>query len=243
MKLRILFLIAIAAAVLSGCSRQIANPIQGNTIIDWVDFVKLNGNTYTRLDSRTLKDPGNVTDRVAGEITFKVADVVTNPSYRIKDGDAAFLAIGTKLYQVQGFAAHELIAAHDERRIGGYRLYAEDGFANMIGRHYKDMPKDKIERIELFQSNETRPFRVLSGDEKAKFVELLETGEDNPNFSSEPINGDPNYYKMVFYTDEPLAYVYDLVDDGQQVFFYPWDTRVVDAEIRPFIQPQHKSSL
>jgi hypothetical protein len=238
MKLRILFLITIAAAFFSGCSRLIDNPFQGKAVIDWVDFVKLNGYTYTGLYNRTLQDPGLVTDRAAGEVKFKVADVVTNPNYRTKDGDAAFLEMGTKLYEVEGFAVHELIAVHDEHRTGGYRLYAEEGFAETIDHHYRDMPKDKIERVELFRSNETKPFRALTGDEKARFVELLETGTDKSNFQPDPSGGDPVHYKMMFYTDEPLAYVYDLFDDGRQVFFHPWDTRVVDAEIRPFIQPQ-----
>lgn len=233
-----LFLSLIAAALaVSGCSQMI-NPIKGNAIIDWVDFVKLNGNLYRGLYHHVIKDPNLVTDQVVGEVKFRVADVVSNPKYKTKDGDAAFLAEGTKLYQVEGFRPDELIAAKDENRIGGYRLYAGEEFYKTVRHHYKDMPKNQVEQIQLFVQGEVQAFRSLTGEEISRFLAFLENGEDKLDFSPDQTNGDPKFYNMVFYADGPLAYVYDLADDGKNVFFNPWYTRVVDDEIRKFLEPQ-----
>lgn len=218
--------------LLSGCEHS--NPIKGNAVIDWVDFVKLNGVTYTGLWENVIKDPSDVTDQVVGKVKFKVADVVTNPNYRTKEGDAAFLKEGTKLYRVKGFEAVEIIAAKAENVIGGYRLYAGDDYFKTIRRHYKDVPKDEVERIELYRESEVTPYKALSGKEKDRFIQILESGQDTENYNPK---GDPIYYKMVFYTDEPLAYAYHLADDGEHVFFSPWATRIVSEDIRPLIQP------
>ena len=168
---------------------------------------------------------------------FKVADVVTNPNYRTKDGDAAYLAEGTRLYRVEGFGPDEIIAAEDPDKIGGYRLYAEEDFCRTIAHHYADMPKDRVERIALFANGETHPFRALTGEEAERFIALLESGEDKPGFTPDRTHGDPAYYTMVFYTDGPLALAYHLEDDGTSVYFHPDFARVVDDEIRQILEP------
>ncbi|MBA9084867.1 hypothetical protein FHR92_001328 [Fontibacillus solani] len=236
--MRILMIMMGIVVFLSGCSTSVdPNPIKGNSTIDWVDFVKLNGDSYTGLYGRVLKNPGDVTDEVVGEVKFKVGDVVTNPNYKTKAGDAAFLEIGTKLYRVNGYKSEELIAAKDENQIGGYRLYAGDDFVKTLQLHYKDMPKDKVERIELYHFDQTTPFNTLLNDDKERFIELLDHGKDTPNYRPQNKDGDPAYYQMVFYTDGPLGYAYSIADDRVNVFFYPWDTRVVDDEVRNWLNP------
>ncbi|MBD3919422.1 hypothetical protein H8B09_11720 [Paenibacillus sp. PR3] len=229
-------LVLVVVALLGGCSNRTGNPTKGNSVIDWVDFVKLNGTSYTGLFESVIKDPNDVTKEVVGEVSFKVADVVTNPSYKTKSGDAAFLEIGTKLYRVKGFETNEMIAAEDVTRIGGFRLYASDEFAITMKYKYKDVPKDKVARVELYLYGETKPFKTLNNSEAEQFIMLLENGKDNQNYSSPNNGSDPTYYSMVFYTDEPLAYAFTLVDDGTHVFFTPRDTRIVDDEIRKLIR-------
>jgi hypothetical protein len=105
-----------------------------------------------------------------------------------------------------------------------------------VPRHYKDVPKDKLERVELYRSNEVKPYKTLYDREKQRFIELLESGKDTPNYTPQNKTGDPVYYQMVFFTDEPIAYAFSLADDGTNVYFSPWDTRLVSDEIRELIQ-------
>ncbi len=230
-----LMILMVVVVLLSGCSSMKKSLFPGNSVIDWVDFVKLNGISYTGLYQHVIKDPNDVTNQVAGEVNFKVADVVTNSKYKTKSGDASFLEIGTKLYRVKGFEENEIIAAEDVTKIGGYRLYASDEFAKTMTHHYKDVPKDKVEQVELYHYNETKPYRTLYKSDKEQFIMLLENGKDIQNYSSQINGSDPTYYKMIFYTDESFAYDFTLVDDGTNVFFSPWDTRIVDDEIRKLI--------
>lgn len=59
---------------LSGCSNLNTNSIHGHAVIDWVDFVKLSGDSYPGLFEGVIKDPNDVTIQVVGEVKFKVAD-------------------------------------------------------------------------------------------------------------------------------------------------------------------------
>ncbi|GIP39415.1 hypothetical protein J31TS4_26950 [Paenibacillus sp. J31TS4] len=222
--------------LLSGCSFLPVRPTQGQAIIDWVDFVKLNGHTYTSVWNRALADPKLVGEE-AGHVNFKVADVVTDPYYRTQDGDAAFLGIGTKLYRVEGFSKEELLAAPDPNQPQGYRLYATEGAVQRASSIFDDLTANRISRIELYADYwRTPPFRTLVQAEKDAFFRLLASGLDSPGYSPFTQSGDPAYTQMVLYTGEPLAYTFSLADDGRHVFFHPQETRLVDNAIRAYLQ-------
>lgn len=82
-----------------------------------------------------------------------------------------------------------------------------------------------------------KPYRTLSDSEAKRFIHLLESGKKTQNYTPQNKEGDPEYYKVVYYTDQPIAYAFSLADDGVEVFFSPGDTRIVDKEIRTLIQP------
>jgi hypothetical protein len=90
------------------------------TVIDWSDFIRLRGVSYVRtiaeLEDDDLGSP-------FGTVQFRVSGNVSNPSYRAKDGDAAFLEVGTPVYTVRGYVPTFRLAA---RRDGRLRLYEAD---------------------------------------------------------------------------------------------------------------------
>lgn len=94
----------------SGCTAQ----------IDWVDFIQIGSTQY-------LAQPGTGTGvqesdlgSVYARVKLKVSGHVCDPSYRLKDGDAAFLDVGTPIYQLNGFPPTQRLAA---RAGGGLILY------------------------------------------------------------------------------------------------------------------------
>lgn len=233
-KTKIIILLT-AVVLLCGCSSS--TRIKGGASIDWVDFVKLNGNSYTGSWESVIKNPALVTSERVGEVKFKVAKAVTNPNYQTKEGDAAFLEKGTILYRVEGFKTNEVIAAKDEHRIGGYRLYVNDTFSKNVRHSYEDIIKDKVEKVELFHQENVKPYKTLRAEDKKRFLHLLDSGKNTQNYVPQNKEGDPEYYTVVLYSDETFAYVFSLVDDGANVFFVPRDTRIIDKAIRILIQP------
>lgn len=84
----------------------------GTAMIDWVDFVRVHGRMYSRTGepASTVEagDVGNVDSRV----TCRIADVVGNPGYDARDGDASYLPAGTELHRFGSADPHLRLAAH-----------------------------------------------------------------------------------------------------------------------------------
>ncbi len=204
--------------------------------IDWVDFIKLDGKEYDGIYTGVIANPTDIGEAV-GEVQFKVADQVTNPHYKIKDGDAAFWEKGTKIYAVKN--EESLRAVKDENEINGYRLYhvREDGKGQSW--HFKDMPQEKVKKIELYERDAAGTYDLLQQlterKEMDEFLSLLNRGEQQSNFIPNTSEGDPVIFQMVFYTDSPIAYNFSLHFDGKVFFWHPWDTTVLPGEIKTYL--------
>ncbi len=100
-----------ALVLLSACG--------GKTLIDWADFVKLNDTSYISdgdvIPKEYVGDKiGEVTGNVPGEIDGEYSSDLE------KNGDAAFLPVGTELYAVKGYPSGDYVAALVD---GQYKLY------------------------------------------------------------------------------------------------------------------------
>jgi hypothetical protein len=82
-----------------------------NTQIDWVNFIQVGSTQYVAgpQSPTVLQESG--LGPVYAHVKFKVSGDVCDPSYRLKDGDAAFLDVGTPIYQVSGRLPSMMLAA------------------------------------------------------------------------------------------------------------------------------------
>ena len=95
----------------SGCNAQ----------IDWVNFIQVGSTQYVAgPQSPTVLQESDL-GPVYAHVKFKVSGNVCDPSYRLKDGDAAFLDPGTPIYQVNGHASAVELAAWFSGQIVGYK--------------------------------------------------------------------------------------------------------------------------
>lgn len=221
----------------SGANDRTPQSTGAETVIDWVDFVRLKDHNYTRLYDVVITHQEEVSGQEAGKISFKVAGAIHEPDYKVKDGDAAFLEIGTPLYPINGYKTDQLLAVKDPEQIGGYRVYAENEYANSVHRSYSQLPKEQITRIGLYTSSQPTPYRELKNGDKDRFIQLLDSGKDTEDYTPRTTNGDPDYYTMVFFTEGTLSYSSPITDDGANVFFPFKTTRIVDAAIRSLLLP------
>ena len=82
-----------------------------NVAIDWVNFIQVGSTQYIYGSVSTADLQEADLGPVYTHVRFKVSDNVCDPSYRPKDGDAAFLEPGTPVYQVNGQPPAEQLAA------------------------------------------------------------------------------------------------------------------------------------
>lgn len=71
----------------------------GDAAIDWVDFVRLDGAMYSRVSPGGAAPTVDVdlVGAVRARVRCRIAEVVGNPDFRPRDGDASFLPAGTEL--------------------------------------------------------------------------------------------------------------------------------------------------
>ena len=96
-----------------------------------IDFISFGGITY--LTWRIEKEPPLQEENLGlefGQVAFKYEGNVSDPSYKLKsgkDGDAAFLEVGTPVYTVKGYKPEFMLAA---RRNNKLVLYMSDTHPN-----------------------------------------------------------------------------------------------------------------
>src|SRR5690606_10416658 len=83
---------------LSGCGPVPGLP-QQHIEIEWVDFLHIQDEKYNRIYQLEVANELFIGNEI-GEVTFKMADHVHNVNYHSKNGDAAYLEKGTKLYSI-----------------------------------------------------------------------------------------------------------------------------------------------
>src|SRR5579872_4495796 len=109
---------------LIGCGSAAGGFPATNAVIDWVNFVRFGGITYVAVDTR----PGRPLAKsdlgpVFATVKFKLDGNVHDPGYQTKDGDAAFLDAGSKVYTVKGYSPTFRLAAQQDN---GLTLYEAD---------------------------------------------------------------------------------------------------------------------
>jgi len=97
----------------------------GNAVVDWIDLVRLGGRSYEH--SRTSRLEPSALGNLVGWVCLTLADVVSNPSYRLVDGDAAFLPIGTELRTFEGADPDLRVAALVGGQVKVYEVSRVDG--------------------------------------------------------------------------------------------------------------------
>jgi hypothetical protein len=97
--------------IAAACQLPGAHAGCSNVAIDWVNFIQVGSTQYVAGADSTAQLKESDLGPVYAKVKFKVKDNVCDPSYRLKDGDAAFLAPGTPIYRVNGQSPDEQLAA------------------------------------------------------------------------------------------------------------------------------------
>ena len=111
-------------AVLLIAACQLLGSTTCNTSIDWVNFVQVGSTQYVAGPEWSVVLQDGDLGPVYAKVKFKVSGNVCDPNYKLKDGDAAFLDSGTEIYQVNGHAPTQELAARFNGQIVAYLAHA-----------------------------------------------------------------------------------------------------------------------
>lgn len=158
MKRTVLYLISVF--VLSGCSIPHGCPPQ--TIVEWIDLVKINDIQYSALEDSNYSVEESDLGEIIGEVNYKMADKACS-NHRVKNGDAAFLTVGTDLYEFNGYKSEFRIIAD-----GTVYEVQENDKAKTIGELY-DI-EGKVEGMSIRSSYDGSHMEDLKEEHWTKFI-------------------------------------------------------------------------
>src|SRR5258708_3285918 len=104
-------ILALGAVLLTVTCQLPGSASSCNAQIDWVNFIQVGSTQYVAGPQPPTVLSESDLGPVYSRVKFKVSGNVCDPSYRLKDGDAAFLAAGTPIYQVKGHPSSDRLAA------------------------------------------------------------------------------------------------------------------------------------
>ena len=88
----------------------------------WVDCVQINGIIYESNYERTQIDVSLVGKQI-GTVRFNVSDNVHNPNYHFRNGDATYLTVGTKMYEVNVTDSNDSVGVKVDNRYFLYKYH------------------------------------------------------------------------------------------------------------------------
>ncbi|KRF44016.1 hypothetical protein ASG93_03660 [Paenibacillus sp. Soil787] len=222
-------MLLLTIALLSGCWG-----IGGQAIIDWVDFLKLNGISYSHYWNAVLMDPAKIGVKI-GEVAFQVADNVHNPGYKTKDGDAAFLAKGTDVFAVEGYSDHSVVAVKDPKAFNGYRLYANDQKMQELSVSLEPA-EQTVKRAGIYKEySDDKPIAEMQSGSASFFVSLLKRSEDRESYTPNQTNGDPKMYRFVIDTGKSIGYSNVIQDDGVSFYWQDRNVKLLPSEFAYYL--------
>jgi hypothetical protein len=119
----------------------------GDALIDWVPFVRVGGLMFQATDQKSRVEESDLGATVM-TVTCTIGETVGNPDYRPRNGDAAYLAVGTELREVAGYRPDFRLAAWEQ---GAWRVYEVDDIADAeTGEDMLDL-RDKVQAVHLVE--------------------------------------------------------------------------------------------
>jgi len=169
-------------------------PNTHHVVIDWVNFIRFNGITYLAgptKPGRSVK--ASDLGPVFATVRFKLEGNVQDPNYQSKDGDAAFLDAGTKIYSMQGYSPNFRLIAQQSNALTLYE--ADTNPRARKGADLLDIGR-KVDHISIVSAQDgvTELGTIKNSEQVATLVSLILTAPVKQNHQA-----GNQQYALVFY--------------------------------------------
>lgn len=217
--------------LLAACQPQ--SDSDDDSKIDWPDFVQLDGTKYEASPTTVITAEDSIGEQ-AGTVDFTISQEVSDANYQAEDKDATYLEEGTKLYHIPD--EPNLLAAPDAKAVNGYKIYLAESAE--LEQRYENLDTDSVNKVDIFEGrDEPAQLNKLSSERQIDTLfDLLDDGEQDPDFSPDTSDKDSTVYHVVFYTeDSSVAHRYRLYYDEETWYWNQKGTQVIPDEIREVI--------
>ncbi|MEW9674350.1 hypothetical protein [Ammoniphilus sp. 3BR4] len=240
--------------MITGCDSVRLNT-KGNANLSWVSFIHIDDRHYRGDFNFVLTDPSKIGVQI-GEVEFNTSKNVSNPEYRVRNGDSAFLEEGSKIYAIKGYPDYSYIAAESKDPIHhfkGYEVFRLEWKLDKSGKpiqlnvaqnvKFEEIPKDDLKKIEVYINNSNtlggydwKLINEVSKNENIKeFFSILNRSQPFDRENSGIQMELAKEYRIVFYTDEPFGYRFP-VFYHKGLFFWRLGQEKLPNDINPYMK-------
>lgn len=195
--------------LLAGCSEA---------TIEWTDFLEFQGDQYLASPHVEISDPNFIGEPI-GEIKKKLKDHVKNAKYTPKNGDAAYLEAGTKLYSVINHS--HLVAVRDSNKINGYKIYVKEGYVS-DKRILEQIDPPSFKKIEVYEEVEYNQFLfkklIEKNEELQTLIALLQSNQTNDTVVYREEDPQSKAFTFILYSTSPIAEKHAIYFNGEHYF-------------------------
>ena len=213
--------------LLTGCTTFI-NQTTTHEAVDWVDTLMVLDNKYTYNDEATATLTDIVIGEELGEVTYMMADNAKS-NHQMENGHAAFLSVGTKIYELRGYDSSYRVIADNKI----YEIATPEK-ATVLG-DFLDL-EGKVDVVTIESNIDGSDLYDFSKEDSAAFVEeLLSLKYVNyANVDTSTSNEENRVFVRIYLEDDTsTSFVYWLETGGLSLGAYESDTlRVIFEKAR-----------
>ncbi|MBO0994185.1 hypothetical protein [Bacillus sp. SD088] len=210
--------------LLAGCSE---------TNIEWTDFLEFQGNQYLATQYVEISDPNFIGEPI-GEIKKKLKDHVKNTKYTPKNGDAAYLKAGTKLYSVINHS--HLIAVKDSNNINGFKIYVKEGYVP-DKRILEQGDPPSFRKIEVYEEVDYNQFLfkklIEQSEELQTLIAILQSNQTDNTLVYQEEDPQSQAFTFILYSTSPIAEKHAIYFNGED--YFDKNHHILSKEIEKFL--------
>lgn len=227
---------------------------KGNANLNWGSFIHIDDRRYRGDFNLVLTDPSKIGNKI-GVVEFNTSKNVSNPEYRVRNGDSAFLEEGSKVYAIKGYPDYSYIAAESKdpmHNFMGYEVFRLEWSKSGKPLHlnvaqnvkFEEISNGNLKKIEVYINNSD-----TLGGYYWKLVNEVTNRENINNFfsilnQSKPFNREnadikmdiAKEYRVVFYTDEPFGYRFPMFYHKGLFFWRHSGHKKIPNDIYPYMK-------
>ncbi|MEG0308118.1 MAG: DUF4362 domain-containing protein [Clostridium sp.] len=235
-KLLTLLLFIVVSLTFIGCSKN-------NFIaIDWIDFVKWNDISYE--NANTLV-PNEYIGNELGEVS-KIAptEVTGTKPPKSENGEAAFLNIGTKLFEIKGYNSESHIAVLTQNQYYLYKTHDSNGLSFTQSSPYKELST---------LPNEYTPELARANGDVVNVLGNISNIENFDDFLESFNNRNDDMIRLTGYTDEGDAIISDMIisngntklfiDSTRDKFSSPDDRKITEYTVADILKQTRDNNI
>jgi hypothetical protein len=168
----------------------------GSQVIDYADTFMIKGVNYIGANDQVITDE-KIIGLEVGSIKYNLVDGKANSQYHLKDGDATFLKVGTKIYSLKFKKEKGYVAAKQDGKWMLYKALTENSDGQLPSGNGITEGTFKATALIVEKSGVEQSIRIEDKDKIKKVLEEIKNGVETKETIGYPQENNYSFYFVI----------------------------------------------